>query len=147
MVRFDELNRFSNELFLRTVGLSRECVEVLVEKIRTKVDEEKEKRPLTKRGLKGIFTIEDKILVTLYYLRHYPTLESLAGIFSISKSYVHTIYHKYSSIMVKIFHVEGAKSLNPETLTTVLMDVTEQPIERPKKGQKEYYSGKKNGTQ
>ena len=45
--------------------------------------------------------------------------------------------------MVKIFNVDGAKSLTSETLETVLIDVTEQEIERPKKGQKEYYSGKK----
>jgi len=147
VVKFDELERFSDELFLRTVGLPRGCFKILAEKVQAKIDAEKAKKPLTKRGLKGTFPIEDKILVTLYYLRHYPTLESLAGIFSISKSYVHTIYHKYSSIMVKIFHVEGAKSLSSETLKTVLMDVTEQPIERPKKGQKEYYSGKKNGIQ
>ena len=46
-------------------------------------------------------------------------------------------------MMVKIFNVDGAKSLTSETLETVLIDVTEQEIERPKKGQKEYYSGKK----
>ena len=45
--------------------------------------------------------------------------------------------------MVNLFHVEGAKSLTSDTLTTVLMDVTKQEIERPKKGQKKYYSGKK----
>ena len=49
--------------------------------------------------------------------------------------------------MVKLLHVEGAKSLISDTLTTVLMDVTEQEIERPKKGQKEYYSGKKKDIQ
>ncbi len=104
------------------------------------------KKPLKKRGLNGAFLEEDKILITLYYLRHYPTLEVLAGIFSISKSYVHKIYHKYSSILVKLFHVKGAKALNTESLTTILMEVTEQPIERPTHGQQEYYSGKKNNT-
>ena len=32
-------------------------------------------------------------------------------------------------------------------IETVLIDVEEQPIERPKYNQKESYSGKKNGTQ
>jgi hypothetical protein len=32
-------------------------------------------------------------------------------------------------------------------IEVILVDATEQEIERPKKGQKEYYSGKKNVTQ
>jgi hypothetical protein len=39
--------------------------------------------------------------------------------------------------------VNLGKSLTSEALETVLIDVTEQEIERPKQGQKEYYSGKK----
>jgi hypothetical protein len=32
------------------------------------------------------------------------------------------------------------------TIQYIVVDVTESPINRPKEGQKEYYSGKKNGT-
>jgi hypothetical protein len=147
MVKFEELEKLSDKKFLRVVGLPRGCFISLVEKINLEIEQEKNQKPMKKRGVKGAFLLEDKILVTLYYLRHYPTLESLAGIFSISTSYVHNIYKKYSKMMVKLFHVEGAKSLISDTLTTVLMDVTEQEIERPKKGQKEYYSGKKKDIQ
>ena len=31
-----------------------------------------------------------------------------------------------------------------DTIEYIVVDVMESPIERPKKGQKEYYSGKKN---
>ena len=144
MVKFSELDSLNDELLQRIVGLPRISFMTLVKKVKNEIKSDKLKNPLKKRGLNGAFLEEDKILVTLYYLRHYPTLEVLAGVFSISKSYVHTIYHKYSSILVKLFHVEGAKALNNEALTTILMDVTEQPIERPTHGQKEYYSGKKS---
>lgn len=143
MVKFDELGNLNDEQFLRTVGLSRKCFSELIKKINVETDKNQQENPITKRGIKGSFSLEDKILVTLYYLRHYPTLETLSGIFQISTSYVHDIYQKYSTMMVKIFHVEGAKSLTSEALETVLIDVTEQEIERPQKGQKEYYSGKK----
>ncbi len=146
MVKFDQLEKLSDKKFLRIVGLPRKCFTSLVEQINIEIDKNQQQNPMKKRGIKGMFSLEDKILVTLYYLRHYSTLESLAGIFQISTSYVHNIYQKYSSMMVKIFHVEGAKSLSSDTLTTVLMDVTEQEIERPKKGQKAYYSGKKKDT-
>jgi hypothetical protein len=147
MVVFEELNKLNSKQFLRVVGLPRDCFTSLVEKINHEMERHKIENPMSKRGVKGSFLLEDKILVTLYYLRHYPTLESLAGIFSICTSYVHTIYKKYSSLMVKLFHVEGTKSLTSKTLTAVLMDVTEQEIERPKKNQKEYYSGKKKDIQ
>jgi len=144
MIKFSKLNSLNDELFQRIVGLPRIGFMTLLKKVENEIKSDKLKHPLKKRGLNGAFLEEDKILITLYYLRHYPTLEVLAGIFSISKSYVHTIYHKYSSILVKLFHVEGAKALNNAALTTILMDVTEQPIERPTHGQKEYYSGKKS---
>ena len=35
------------------------------------------------------------------------------------------------------------KSLSQKEAESLLIDATEQPIERPKKGQKHYYSGKK----
>ena len=66
--------------------------------------------------------------------------------FSVSSSYANDIYHQYLSIMVNALHVEGARSLKLQNLESILIDVTEQPIERPKKGQKAYYSGKKNST-
>lgn len=147
MVKFNKLEKLSDKKFRCMVGLPRHCFTSLVEKINLEIEQQKILKPMTKRGIKGAFLLEDKILITLYYLRHYPTLESLCGIFSISTSYVHSIYKKYSSMMVKLFHVEGAKSLTSDTLTTVLMDVTEQEIERPKKGQKAYYSGKKKDIQ
>ncbi len=143
MLHFAELEILDDDKFRRMVGLPRACFISLIKKIKAEIKKDKLLNPMKNRGLKGAFSLENKILVTLYYLRHYPTLETLAGIFSISTTYVHNIYKKYSSMMVKIFHVEGAKSLTSEALTTVLMDVTEQEIERPKKGQKKYYSGKK----
>ena len=147
MVKFEQINTLNDEQFLRIVGLPQKCFKTLVEKIKYQIERDKQEKPIKKRGIKGSVILEDKILITLYYLRHYPTLEVLGGVFQISKSYAHQIYKKYSSMMVNIFHVEGSKSLTSETLATILIDVTEQEIERPKKGQQEYYSGKKKDIQ
>ena len=67
MVRFDELGNLNDEQFLRTVGLSRECFVILVEKISIQLDKENKENPIKKRGIKGLFLLEDKVLVTLYY--------------------------------------------------------------------------------
>ena len=46
--------------------------------------------------------------------------------------------------MVKILHVKNRQALLEDNLETRVVDVTEQPLERPQKGQKAYFSGKKN---
>jgi hypothetical protein len=46
------------------------------------------------------------------------------------------------------FSLPGKKKLKGKSASIiyVVVDVTESPINRPKKGQKEYYSGKKSGA-
>ena len=62
--------------------------------------------------------------------------------FNISESYANKIYHKISNIIIKIAHVKGAKSVAEGNIKDIVIDVCEQQIERSKKGQKDYYSGK-----
>ncbi len=45
--------------------------------------------------------------------------------------------------MSKTIHVNNHKQLLDKDFDTILIDVSEQPIERPMKKQKKYYSGKK----
>jgi hypothetical protein len=54
--------------------------------------------------------------------------------FSISESYASKRYEFISSQLLKVLDVPNQKSLEKEDLT-VLMDVTEQPVERPVKQQ------------
>jgi hypothetical protein len=46
------------------------------------------------------------------------------------------------------FALPGKKALKRKSASIeyIVIDVTESPINRPQKNQKEYYSGKKNGT-
>lgn len=144
MLRFESLAELSEDEFTRKVGLPRTCFLTLLRVIKSEIEQIKQTHPLKRRGRKSSLRLEDKLLLTLYYLRHYPTFDILADMFSVSSSYANDIYHQYLSIMVTALHVEGAKSLKLENLETILIDVTEQAIERPQKGQKAYYSGKKN---
>jgi hypothetical protein len=47
-----------------------------------------------------------------------------------------------------VFALPGKRVLKrkSESIKYIVVDVRESPINRPKKGQKEYYSGKKSGT-
>jgi len=78
-----------------------------------------------------------------FYLRHYPTFSELGKQFGITESYANKIYHLISDILVKLKKVPNRKVLFEDGLEKILVDVTEQQIERPLKKQKSYYSGKK----
>jgi hypothetical protein len=105
----------------------------------------KAEKPIRRRGRKSSLSIEDQLLLTLIYLRQYHTFLQLGEMFSISESYASKRYEFISSQLLKVLDVPNQKSLEKEDLT-VLMDVTEQPVERPVKQQKQYYSGKKRCT-
>ena len=96
-------------------------------------------------------TVEDKLTITLKYLREYRTMESIGADYCVSKSTVCESIKWVENTLSedKTFKLPGKKVLKKATGTIeyVIVDVTESPIQRPKKGQKEYYSGKKNATQ
>ena len=90
-----------SEEFLRTVGLSREDFLHLHRKLAAYLDEQKALNPLTRRGRKDAKrTLEDRLLLTLYYLRHSPTLINLAAIFGISESYCQKVYARTARILI-----------------------------------------------
>jgi hypothetical protein len=63
--------------------------------------------------------------------------------FKISESYTHRIYHRILTIIVKTYKLPNRKVLLDGNHEKILINVTEQQIERPVKKQKNYYSGKK----
>lgn len=140
---FEKYPQQSRDNFVRTVGLSLEQFQSRVELIKVYIQAQKQSCPLTRRGLKSKLSLENQLLLTLLYRRDYPTFIKLGLQFGLSESYTHKIYHKISTIMVKILHVNNRQALFEANLETLVVDVTEQPIERPQTGQKSYFSGKK----
>ena len=92
-------------------------------------------------------TVCDKLVITLKYLREYPAMNSLAADYRVCKNAIWKSIRWVEDILIKqdFLHLEGKKALiNTETpVEAVLIDVTECEIERPQKGQKKNYSGKK----
>lgn len=101
-----------------------------------------------KGGRPSGLSIEDMILLTLSYLRSYATFMETGFNFGVSESTAQRITIWVEDILTSSgeFALPSKKVLVTEisTVEVVLIDVTEQEIERPKKGQKAYYSGKKN---
>jgi hypothetical protein len=111
---------------------------------------QKEFNALHKNGGKPPkLTPEDKLYSTLKYLREYRTMDSIAAEYGVCKGTVCLAIQWVEDTLVKdgSFALPGKKKLKRKSasITYVVVDVTESPIQRPEKGQKEYYSGKKNG--
>lgn len=144
MTPYAQLPTDKPEEFLRTVGLSPEDFLHLHGKLTTYLDEQKALNPMTRRGRKDSKrALEDRLLLTLYSLRHYPTFINLAAIFGISESYCHKVYARTARLLAKVEKLPNRKALLEDPAATLVIDVSEQPIERPVKNQIAYDSGKK----
>ena len=82
------------------------------------------------RGLKSTISLADQLLLTLTYLRHYPTFAKLGKEFSILT---------LTRFITEARHL-GVLPMNSKKELTLdsVVDVTEQPIERPKQQQHHY---------
>jgi hypothetical protein len=111
--------------------------------VRTIKKAEKNKK---KTGRPPKLILEDQVLIMLQYLREYRTYYHIAKDWNLSESSVCRIVQKLENILIKSrqFRLPGKKELwqtSPEE-EIVVMDVMESQIERPKRKQKQFYSGK-----
>tara|TARA_B110000238_G_C16010184_1_gene388499 strand:+ start:129 stop:551 length:423 start_codon:yes stop_codon:yes gene_type:complete len=133
--------------YLRQVGISEKQFTFLLKRLEQEIEEDLQRNKIKKRGVPSkVMTTELKLLLTLRYLRHYPTFINLGTTFGISESYANKIFHKTINYMLRFIHPKKTNELSLDDVCTVVIDVSEQEIERPVKKQKSYYSGKKNDT-
>jgi len=104
-------------------------------------------RATPKPGAKPKLGIEQRVLIALEYWREYRTYFHIGSSWSVSESTVCRIVHWVEDRLMASgqFRLPGKKQLvrgfgQP---AVVVMDVTETPIERPKRHQRWFYSGKK----
>ena len=144
MTPYEQLPTNNPEEFKRLVGLSTENFQHLNGKLANYIAEQKARNPLTKRGRNDSKLImEDRLLLTLYYLRHYPAFINLAAVFGVGESYCQKICSRTARMLASIEKLPDRKALLEDPAATLTIDVSEQPIERPVKGQKAFFSGKK----
>lgn len=87
--------------------------------------------------------LADLILMLLVYYRSYTTQLFIGFLFGIDDSRVCRIIRTLEPILAKVMAISKTRHLRQEEVEEIIIDATEQPIERPKKGQKAFYSGKK----
>jgi len=104
-----------------------------------------------KGGSPPKMSVDDKLFATLKYMREYRTMESIAGDYGVSKSTICESIQWVENTLTKdgAFKLPSKKVLKESdgTIEYIVIDVTESPINRPKKTKNPIIQAKKSDTQ
>lgn len=129
--------------FHRITGVSIEQFE----EITLKCEPEWEKKIIKPKKLDGrpygVGNLKEHLLSLLMYYRCYTTQEFIGMLYGVDDSCICRSIKRIEPILAKVIAIKKDRTLTQKDLETIIIDCTEQPIERPKKRQKRYYSGKK----
>ena len=109
MSYFNKIKNKRPDRFIRQVGISLVDFENLLQTVEKEIGQPAKKSFKT-AGKKSGVTLADRLLLTLLYLRQYPTFERLAEQFDICESYACKIYHQICNILVKVLKPEIVKT-------------------------------------
>lgn len=132
MRKSESIKKLSEREFYRLTGVKKTTFEAM-EKIL--VTAEQERKLLG--GKPNKLSVADRLLMSLEYLREYRTYFHLGQSYGISESACYRNCRLVEDILIKSkeFHLPGKKALYDEKSSgnCILIDVTESPVERPKK--------------
>ncbi len=95
-------------------------------------------------GRKHALALADRLLMLLIYYRTYVTHAVLGFLFAIDDSAVGRNLNPLQPLLAGIFRIpERRVDLTEDEIRELFFDATERPMRRPKRGQREFYSGKK----
>ena len=133
-MRHENIKHLKPGEFKRLYGVRPETFEKMVEL----VHQYNQKK--LKTGRPGKLNPENQVLMTLEYWREYRTYFHLGKSWGLAESTTCRIIQKVETILSqsRAFALPGKKQLvsNDSAIETVVIDVTETPIERPKKTEK-----------
>ena len=143
-MKFENLQKLSDKQFRRITGVKRKTFDKMIEIVR-KADKKKK----AKGGRPNNLTIENRILMTLEYLREYRTYLHIGASYGLSESNTFANIRWIENVLIKSkeFSLPGKKALlkSDNEFEVILIDATETPIERPKKNNDFSTRAKKSG--
>ena len=130
-------------LFKRLYGVKPETFKNMKQILQKAFDQ------LHKRGGKPPkLTVEDKLRVTLRYLREYRTMESIGADYGVGKSAICEAIQWVEDTLAqdKAYQLPKKRVLkaNPANIKHIVVDVTESPINRPQKNRESGIPERKN---
>ena len=145
MTRYEKAQKLAEKKFKQLIGVTKASFDEMITVLNVAYAE-KHKR----RGRHTKLSNEDKLFLTLKYLRQYITQLELSYEFEVGEATVHDTIVWVEDTLVKSgkFNLPGKKALHEENeIEVILVDVTESPIERPQKNSVSGTPAKRNSTQ
>jgi hypothetical protein len=131
-MKFENVKGLEPDDFRRLTGVKHQIFDKMIEILK---EAEAKKKALG--GKPNILCMEDRLLMTLEYLREYRTYFHIATNYGISESacYRNIVWIENTLIRHPEFALPGRKELLKSNVSyeTICVDATESPIERPKK--------------
>jgi len=141
---YKQLKTLKPSAFKRRCGVHPETFEQMAEVLRPELDRR------GKRGGQAKLTVEDQLLVVLEYWREYRTQFHIGSSWGLSESAVCRLVQRVESVLMASgkFRLPGKKQLYQEAYRwqVLVVDVTESPIEHPKKNSEATTAVRKSGT-
>ena len=142
-MKFEKIKNYSESKFRRITGVMRKTFETMVVLIR-----EAEKKKKAQGGRPNKLSVENRILMTLEYLREYRTYAHIGASYGLSESNAYENIKWIEDVLIqsKEFRLPGKKALlkSDHEFEVILIDATESPIERPKKNNVDTTRAKKS---
>jgi hypothetical protein len=145
MGKYEEIKGMKEEGFRRLTGVKPQTFERMVEILRVAQEEKK-----AKGGRPNKLSVEDILLMALEYLREYRTYFHIGKSYGIAESNAYQSIKWVEDTLIKdgTFSLPGRKALLKSDVEydVVLIDASETPIERPKRGKRNTTPERKSGT-
>ena len=145
MSRYDTVSKQREDKFRRLTGVKRKTFEKMTEILR-----EAHARKKQRGGRPNKQCVEDMLLMALEYLREYRTYFHIGQSYGLSESNAYQTVKWVENTLIKdgTFSLPGRKALlkRDTDYEVILIDATETPAERPKRGSENGIPGRKSGT-
>ena len=132
-MKYEHIAGLEEEKFRRLTGVKRSTFDKMLDILSIR-----EKQKKAKGGRKNKLSLECRLLMALEYIREYRTYFHVSQSYGVSESSAYHTIKWIEDTLIKHpdFALPGRKALLKSDMEyeLVLIDATETPIERPKKG-------------
>ncbi|GHU55531.1 hypothetical protein FACS1894132_11770 [Clostridia bacterium] len=143
--KYERIKRVTSNQFKRLIGVKQATFENMKAELEVAYTAKQ-----TRRGRHSKLSVAEMLLMALEYWRQYITFAELALNYGVAESTAHDIVVWVENVLIKSgeFALSGKKILlDDNELEVILVDVTESPVERPKKNSEDGIQAKRNDTQ
>ena len=143
-IRFSAARLRRSSSFLRLTGVSVAVFDAMLAQLRDPWDAQQARKARSGRPL-DVGGLEDHLLVMAVYYRCYITQEFLGFIYGVDKSAICRAIQRIEALAQPLFGVRRDPKIARREAEALIVDCTEQPIQRPgaDAAQRAHYSGKK----